>query len=186
MANSRISDLSAASAVVAANKFEINEAGTSKKVTGTQIKTFTSLATVFAAGTASANTWPKFTAGTLLTTPEVGAIELDATNLYATTDAGNRGYVPIRHLIRANATRTYTSNTSAQAVFNAPTNGRLTIEAGTYKFQGLLNWQAMSATSGNRNLNIIGAGTATITNWSWLAGGVDARLVLRRRAGSHL
>lgn len=37
MANVKISDLSAASSVAGANEFEINEAGTSKKVTGTQI-----------------------------------------------------------------------------------------------------------------------------------------------------
>jgi short-subunit dehydrogenase len=40
MANVKISDLTAASAAAAANEFEINEAGTSKKVTGTQISTF--------------------------------------------------------------------------------------------------------------------------------------------------
>ncbi len=40
MANVKISQLPAASAVAAANEFEINEAGTSKKVTGTQISTF--------------------------------------------------------------------------------------------------------------------------------------------------
>lgn len=37
MANVKISDLTAASGVVDANEFEINEAGTSKKVTGAQI-----------------------------------------------------------------------------------------------------------------------------------------------------
>ena len=40
MANVKISDLTAASAAAAANEFEINEAGTSKKVTGTQISAF--------------------------------------------------------------------------------------------------------------------------------------------------
>ena len=40
MANVKISDLTAASAAAAANEFEINESGTSKKVTGTQISAF--------------------------------------------------------------------------------------------------------------------------------------------------
>jgi len=40
MANVKISGLSAAAAVAGANEFEINEAGTSKKVTATQISTF--------------------------------------------------------------------------------------------------------------------------------------------------
>jgi len=40
MANIKISELSAASAVAAANELEINEAGTSKKITATQVATF--------------------------------------------------------------------------------------------------------------------------------------------------
>jgi len=40
MANVKLSELTAASAAAAANEFEINESGTSKKVTGTQISTF--------------------------------------------------------------------------------------------------------------------------------------------------
>jgi hypothetical protein len=40
MANVKISGLTAAASVVGANEFEINEAGTSKKVTATQISTF--------------------------------------------------------------------------------------------------------------------------------------------------
>jgi len=40
MANIKISDLTAASVAADGNEFEINEAGTSKKVTGTQIKAY--------------------------------------------------------------------------------------------------------------------------------------------------
>lgn len=40
MANVKISDLTTASAVADANQFEINEGGTSKKVTGAQLNTF--------------------------------------------------------------------------------------------------------------------------------------------------
>ena len=40
MANVKISGLLGASSVADANEFEINESGTSKKVTGTQLKTF--------------------------------------------------------------------------------------------------------------------------------------------------
>lgn len=40
MANVKISGLTAASSVVDANQFEINEAGTSKRVTAAQIKTY--------------------------------------------------------------------------------------------------------------------------------------------------
>tara|TARA_R110000796_G_scaffold144723_2_gene261447 strand:- start:106 stop:675 length:570 start_codon:yes stop_codon:yes gene_type:complete len=40
MANIKISELTAASAVAGANELEINEAGTSKKITATQVATF--------------------------------------------------------------------------------------------------------------------------------------------------
>tara|TARA_R110000823_G_C15917169_1_gene498365 strand:+ start:1374 stop:1970 length:597 start_codon:yes stop_codon:yes gene_type:complete len=40
MANVKISELTGASAAAAANEYEINESGTSKKVTGTQISAF--------------------------------------------------------------------------------------------------------------------------------------------------
>jgi hypothetical protein len=142
--------------------------------TAANIKTYVNTANVFAAGTASANTWPKFTAGTLLTTPEDGAVEMDADCIYATTDAGNRGYIPVVHIIRADAVRTYTSNTSAQSVFDVPTNGTLTLETGTYLFDGMLLWTAMEAAgTSNRNLNMLGAGTATIGSWLWTTMGID-------------
>lgn len=113
------------------------------------------------------------TGGSLMSTPSAGSMEMDATNLYATTDQGNRGYVPIRHLIRADSVRTYTSNTSAQTIFNSPANGRITLETGCYRFSSVLSWGAMSATLGNRSVNMLGAGTATVAAWMWIANGMD-------------
>jgi len=61
MANVKISDLSAASAAAGANEFEINEAGTSKKVTGTQIASYV-----------------ESTLGALASLDTVGASQIDA------------------------------------------------------------------------------------------------------------
>lgn len=130
MADSKISALTGASAVDAANEFAINEAGTSKKVTAQQIKNFVELA-----------------------------------------DAD--GYIPVRILLRANATRTFTSNTSSQALFTTPTNGRMTLPTGVYKFEALLSLSGMSGTSGNALISMIGAGTATIGKWLWDVMGID-------------
>jgi len=113
------------------------------------------------------------TGGNLMTTPDAGTLEMDANCLYATTDAGNRGYVEVNHFIRANATRTFTSNTSQQAIFNNPANGTLTLEAGTYLFEGLIAMTSMSATSGNGKFSLIGAGTATLGSILWQAYGND-------------
>lgn len=112
-------------------------------------------------------------AGTLMTTPSDGAIEADANCLYATTDAGNRGYIPVVHYIRADSTRTLPNDLNENAIFNSPANGRLTLETGVYLFDGLISVSSMSATSGNALLDILGAGTATCAAWLWHAVGAD-------------
>ena len=130
-----------------------------------------------AAGTATAGEAPlKLAAGTLLTTAEAGAIEMDANAFYATTDAGNRGVIPVEHIIRANATRTFTSNTSQQAIFNSPTNGTLTLETGTYLFECLVSMDTMSATSGNGKFSLNSGGTATLGTILYQLYGMDAAL----------
>ena len=177
MADTKISALAAVAAIAGTNELAVNEAGTSKKATATQIKTFVLTAPVVAAGSTSAGSWPKLTAGTLLTTPEAGAVELDANCLYATTDVGNRGYVPVRHFIRCNATRTLPNDSNLNAIFASPANGRLTLETGTYLFNAVIGITAMSATSGNALVNILGAGTATVNDWLWSAIGKDGTLV---------
>jgi len=129
-----------------------------------------------AAGTA---TLPplKLQAGTLLTTAQAGALELDADALYATTDAGNRGVIPVRHFIRCNATRTLPNDTNRNAIFDNPTNGRLTLETGTYLFESVVGVKSMSATSGNAQLDVLGAGTAVCNDWLYSVMGKDATLI---------
>lgn len=129
----------------------------------------------------------KFQVGTNLTTAEVGAVEMDANNIYGTTDAGNRGIVPLRHFIRQDSTRTFTSNTSEQAIFDETTNGRLTLEAGTYKFECAVTMSAMSATSGNAAFDILGAGTSTITGVFYSLRGIDgATATAATETGSYM
>ena len=114
--------------------------------------------------------------GTSMTTPTDGSFEMDADVLYFTHDTGNRGVVVNSQLIRADTTRTFTSNTSQQAIFTTPTNGTLTLETGTYMFEGLIAMTSMSATAGNGKFSIIGAGTATLGSVLWLALGRDLTL----------
>lgn len=173
MADTKISDLTAASALTGTEEFPCSDGTTTTKAaTATQIKTFVTTAPEFAAGSATANSWPKLTAGTLLTTAEAGAIELDSNALYATTDAGNRGVVALEHIIRQDSTYTLTSQTAAQQVFNAATNGRITLETGAYTFDALIALTSMSATSGNATFDLSG-GTATLGTILWLGYGRD-------------
>lgn len=115
----------------------------------------------------------KLTPGLLLLTAEVGAIEIDSDCIYACVDIYNRGVIPIEHIIRSNATRTFTSNTNQQAIWDSPTNGQLNLETGTYLFEGLIAMTAMSGTSGNGKFSLLGAGTATLDDILWQAAGND-------------
>ncbi len=168
MADTKISALTAVATPAGTDEFPVNQAGASKKMTLAQVKTHP-----FPAGSATAGTWPKLTSGTIQTTPDVGSIELDANAVYLTTDAGNRGYVPVRHIIRADIAYTLTSSVAEQKLFNSPANGRLTLELGTYLFESLLYLTAMSATSGNAAFDPIGAGTAVAGTFLYHTGGVD-------------
>jgi hypothetical protein len=112
-------------------------------------------------------------AGTLKTTPAAGDIEADSTNVYGTTDAGNRGYIPFIHMIREDSDLTLANSASAQNIFATPTNGRITLATGTYRFRALLGVTTMNAASGNAKIDVLGGGTAIVANWLWHAWGED-------------
>jgi len=177
MADTKISALTAAGAALATDRIpiQISPFGTTddRYLTPAQIKTFVNTAPVFAAGSASASSWPKLTSGTLLTTAEAGALELDANCMYGTTDAGNRGVIPLMHICRQDAAYTLTSQTAAQKLFNASTNGRLTLETGVYLFKSQFYITSLSATSGNGAFGLLGAGTATLGSILYHATGAD-------------
>lgn len=103
--------------------------------------------------------------------------------LYAGTDklphwldeSGATGVQAPIYIARLTAGYTLTSNTNSQKAFNIPANGALTLPANTaYLFECLLSVDTMSATSGNFGFDILGAGTATISNQIWVAHGLDA------------
>lgn len=174
MADTKISDLTAASALTGTEEFPCSDGtATTKAATAAQIKDFVENAPVFAAGSATAGSWPKFTSGTVQTTPDAGSVEYDGNAFYATSDAGNRGYVPARHLIRQDSSRTLTSSTTEQQLFNGSTNGRLTLETGLYFFRCQYYISGLSATSGNLAFDIVGAGSATVGTVLYHTVGVD-------------
>jgi hypothetical protein len=128
-------------------------------------------APVFAAGSASAGSAPKLTSGTLLTTAEAGALEYDGTAFYHSTNAGNRGLSPAVMMCRQHAAYALTSTTSFQQLFNASTNGRITLPVGTYRFNCMYSLSSMSATAGNGTFGL--GGGATLANVLWYAIGRD-------------
>lgn len=79
------------------------------------------------------------------------------------------------YFARLTSNYTLTSTTNSQKAFNIPANGALTLPSNTaYLFECFLSIDTMSATSGNMGFDILGAGTATISNQAWLAHGLDA------------
>lgn len=79
--------------------------------------------------------------------------------------------------IRQAAGYTLVDSIAAQKLFNATANGRLTIVSGVYSFDFNVVVTAMSATSGNALIGIVGLGTATTTAWLWLSNGQDQNTV---------
>lgn len=83
--------------------------------------------------------------------------------------------VMTEQFIALTATYTLASQTTVQALFNTPANGTLTVPAAmSYFFECLVSLSSMSATSGNFKLDLLGAGTATLTSSAWIALGADA------------
>ncbi|MGH9992845.1 MAG: hypothetical protein ACREAZ_09400 [Nitrososphaera sp.] len=90
---------------------------------------------------------------------------------YFTNEAGNRGVNVTHHFCRLNAAFTLVSQTAAQKLFNASTNGALTLAPGTYRFNCQFSLSAMSATSGNSSFSL--AGTAVIGSILMQCIGID-------------
>ena len=64
--------------------------------------------------------------------------------------------------VALNADYTLTSTTATQKLFDATANGALTLDVGVYEYNTMLRITNMSATSGNAQFNVLGAGTAVI------------------------
>jgi hypothetical protein len=176
MADTKISDLPTDVGTRAdGDKFAVADASDLSAdafCTASQIKSYVNTAPVWAAGSASANTWPKQTSGTLLATPEAGAREFNG-SFYATPNDSNRGVERVEHYVRLTSDYTLANQTAAQRLFNATTNGALSLPTGLYVFDMLLSISGMSSTSGNAQIQLVGAGTAVVDQPLWYSVGVD-------------
>lgn len=95
--------------------------------------------------------------------------------LHYVDENGANGVVPAVYFARLTAAYTLTSTTNSQKAFNVPSNGALTLPSNTaYYFECVLSLSSMSATSGNMGFDVLGAGTATISNQLWTLHGLDA------------
>lgn len=102
------------------------------------------------------------TSGTNLTTPAAGAIEFDGTLFYATAVASTRQLLDTIQYQSLVADYTLADSASAQAAFNATTNGAVTLPATTgYMIDMLILLTNTGTTS--HTWSLLFAGAATIT-----------------------
>lgn len=119
---------------------------------------------VLAAGTSTNGTEPlKLQSGVVTTVPAAGAVEYDGVTVFAAPSAGNRGVVPAVHYItQTSAYTTPTGTTALKQLFNATTNGALTVAGTTtYFFECDFDLTAISATSGTFSFGLLGTATYT-------------------------
>lgn len=126
------------------------------------------------AATATASTAPlKFTssAGTVLTTAEAGAVEYDGKVGYFSGESSQRGVVNASQFITLTGNYTTVSGSTAlQKLFNAPTNGALTVGGNTtYLFECNFDLSALSGTAGTFSFGFLGTATYSLVRYTAIA-----------------
>jgi hypothetical protein len=71
------------------------------------------------------------------------------------------------------ATNTLTSSTALQSLFDSVGTGAITLPTGLFAFEGEIHLTSMHANSGNGQIDLLGAGGATPSSWSWSHLGCD-------------
>lgn len=94
-----------------------------------------------------------------------GTLEFTNPAFYLTPATSQRGVVHADQFILQQATYTLTSQTAAQKLFNAVSNGTVTLVAGTYEFDCVFSLSSMSSSSGSFGFAL--GGGATFTQYWW-------------------
>lgn len=112
--------------------------------------------------------WP---AGTLNTTVQLGAMEFDGLALYFAMKLLTRQVVTTKQIEVLSANHTLVSQTAAQALLDATTNGAITLPVGTYRFRCYFALAIL--TNGASSFGFAFGGTATRTE-AWTAHALKA------------
>jgi hypothetical protein len=122
---------------------------------------------ILSSGTAT-NTPLKFVAGPLNTNATAGAMEFDGVCFYNTAITNTRQVSASPQCITQTTTRTLTTSTAAQKIFNATTNGAVTVGSGTYFWE--CQFAVTGLSSATKNVGFGLAGGATFTQKFWCRG----------------
>ena len=110
-----------------------------------------------------------FTAGTNMTTPGAGAFEYDGVVFYGSPQSNQRGVVATEQFIALTANYTGADSASAQKVFDATTNGTVTLAASTtYMMEGVY-YITRSAGTTSHTLSTLFALGGTLTSIAYTA-----------------
>lgn len=110
-----------------------------------------------------------FAAGTNMTTPAAGAFEYDGVVFYGSPQSNQRGVVATEQFIALTANYTGADSASAQKVFDATTNGAVTLAASTtYMMEGVY-YITRSAGTTSHTLSTLFALGGTLTSIAYTA-----------------
>jgi len=111
----------------------------------------------------------QFSAGTVLATPAAGALEYDGTAFYGTQTASQRGVMSPTIYQVLSADYTGSDVNTAQKVFNASTNGALTVDGSTtYAFEAIY-YITRGAGTTSHTTGVLFGGTASFTSITYRA-----------------
>lgn len=111
----------------------------------------------------------RFTSGTNTSTAAAGAVEYDGVVFYGTPTASSRGVLPAEQFIALVNDYVANDSSSAQKVFNSPTNGAITLDGTTtYMFEGVY-YITRSLGSNSHTLSTLFALGGTLTSITYTA-----------------
>lgn len=111
----------------------------------------------------------RFTSGTNTSTAAAGAFEYDGVVFYGTPTTSSRGVLPAEQFIALVNDYVANDSSSAQKVFDSPTNGAITLDASTtYMFEGVY-YITRSLGSNSHTLSTLFALGGTLTSITYTA-----------------
>jgi hypothetical protein len=123
--------------------------------------------TVILSSGTSTNTPLRFTPGALNTTSSAGVMEFDGVCFYQTAIDATRQVTRTEQFITNQSSRTLTTSTSFQKIFDETTLGTLTIGPGSYVFDCYFGVKGLSTAAKFMGFGF--GGTATISTQGWLS-----------------
>jgi hypothetical protein len=121
-----------------------------------------------ATGSTTLNGNVKLATKASLPTASAGLIEYDGLAFYNSIASSTRGVMPSEQFVILDTPYTLTSQTAAQKLFNASTNGAVTLPVGTYEFECQFVLTSLSALANYIGFAMV-SGTAVIGSQLWVA-----------------